>query len=109
MKKFQFTIPVLALLLGAGFAFSGAVSSKSNKPLTPSWFAYNGSGPVTSPSSYTRVSGEPDCPGDLNMCAIQAQVGAGNQPVITTTLANEINTDLANHSPSADVVLQGEE
>ena len=110
MKKFQITLSLFAILLGAGFAFnSSRVTGSSHHPrLTESWFTYNGSGSVTSPLNYTEVSGNPECPGTVNMCAIQAVVESGSQPDITTSLKTEIDNDLANQTPSANVELQGE-
>jgi len=107
MKKFKISISLFALFLGAGLAFSGSNIVKANgRHVSPEWFAYNGSGSVTDAANYTEVGTEPDCPGFTSMCAIQAQVGTGNKPVITTSLRSEINTAIANHDPSGNVVLQ---
>jgi len=107
MKKLNLSLSFVAVLLGVAFAFVNAFPAKAgnNRPLV-SWFAYNGSGSVTDPANYTEISGDPSCTGTISMCAIEATVGTGSKPVITTGLQTEINNDLTHHSGSAHVSLQ---
>jgi hypothetical protein len=106
MKKMQLSLSLFAMLVGLGLSFSSfkAAPAKAAK-FSTSWFIYNG-GPNSDPASYTEVSGTPSCPGNTALCAIQATVGTGSKPVITTSLQNEINFDLSHGTDSGNVSLQ---
>ena len=107
MKKIQISLSAIALVLGLGFAMANNSHAKAaNSNMTQSWFTYNGSGSVTDAANYTETSGDPECSGATNVCAIQATVGSGSKPVITSSLATEINNAVSSHNPSANVSLQ---
>jgi hypothetical protein len=100
MKKLQMSIAGFALVL----AFVAASAFKSSRVSDFEW-TYN-SGIPTEPSSYSLGSPS-DCPGALTkVCFILAPKN-GTVPVISPTLANEINTDLAiPRQNSANVTLR---
>jgi hypothetical protein len=107
MKKMNLSLSLVAVFLGIGLALTHSAPVKAAKAgVAVSWFTYNGAGSVTDPANYTQVSGTPDCPGTTIMCAIQATVGTGSKPVITSSLSSEINFDLAHQTDSGNVSLR---
>lgn len=106
MKKFRLSLAFIAAVAGTGLAFLHSAPAKADagRP-TLSWFTYNGSGSPTDAANYTEVSGDPECPGTTDVCAIHATVGAGSKPVMTTALQNDINTALTTHHAQSDVTL----
>jgi hypothetical protein len=109
MKKLKLSLSMFALLAGMGLAFTSASHAKTHATkFSTSWFTYSGTGSITDAANYTEVTGEPTCPsGSSSVCRIQATVGSGSKPVITTSLSNEITVDVnTTHTGSTNVALR---
>lgn len=69
------------------------------------WFQLVADGDPLNPADYNPVT-SPGCSGSNYICAIQANPDASNQPVITTSLRNEMITALNTNSNSENVHLR---
>ncbi|MCS3552351.1 MULTISPECIES: hypothetical protein [unclassified Sphingobacterium] len=69
------------------------------------WFELTGTDP-TSPSHFTLRAVAPNCPGNDQICSIQAMNDGSNNPVITNALQNEMILALQNATPSTNVKLK---
>jgi len=104
MKSLKFNLSVLAVVLGLTSAF--AFKAPARKHLDNPYWQYE-SGSVTSPSSYTELSGTPTCAGTHNICAVQAPANpsAPTQP----TLSADLQSRIENKDTSAgDVFLKNQ-
>jgi hypothetical protein len=82
MKRIKINLSLLAMLVAvtAAFAFKAPAKPAVQKQAV-AWFSYNGTGSITSPSSYTKLAGTPMCDGDGTLCAIQGEEnGSTNRP-----------------------------
>jgi len=109
MKK-KFFLPVVAIIAVAGaITFSAFRSATGAKQADTAWFSYSNSGDVNSPLNYNLESAEPECPGNQNLCAIQAEVqiiGGVERPVINSSLEDEIDDATENGAESTNVKLR---
>lgn len=71
------------------------------------WFSLNNSGDPTNPEDYTISATQPSCdPGNNQICAIQADADANDQPELTDEVKDEMITALHNRASSATVRLK---
>lgn len=80
---------MLALMLGLTTAF--AFKAPAHKATDNPYWEYV-SGPVTSASSYTELSGLPSCAGRQNICAVEAPADPSTpaEPQLSTDLQSRI-------------------
>ena len=90
MKSLKFNLSMLAVLLGLTTAF--AFKAPARKANTNPYWEYV-SGPVTSASSYTELSGMPSCAGRHTICAVEAPADPSTptEPQLSTDLQNRIS------------------
>jgi len=73
------------------------------------WFKYSGSGWLSDPIYYNKVSAQPSCPSpNVEICAIFADtqfISGVPRPIITPGLQEELNTAVLSHTESANVTL----
>ena len=78
--------------------------------MATSWFAYDDSGSITSPSNYNIVDGQPQCPAPkVNICRIFAEIqflSGVQRPIITPALQSEINNAFSTKIESTNVRLK---
>lgn len=72
------------------------------------WFSLQPSGNPIQPSDYTLVGTNPPtgCDGIDQICAVQATTGAGNTPVLSAALKDEMINALHNRTASTNVQLK---
>jgi hypothetical protein len=82
MKRLKINLSLLAMLVAVTAAVAFKEPAKpAAKNLAVAWFSYNGTGSISSPSSYTKLAGVPSCDGDGMRCAIQGEEdGSTNKP-----------------------------
>ncbi|SKB40366.1 hypothetical protein [Daejeonella lutea] len=75
MKNFKINFGLIALILGSFVAFAfKAPEAKQNIGSSIQWFSYNPlAGDPDDPQAYSELPGEPECNGDADLCAIQAE------------------------------------
>jgi hypothetical protein len=84
----------------AAFAFKAPV----RKAIANPYWQYE-SGSVTSPSSYTELSGTPSCAGNHNICAVEAPANPSDPT--EPTLSSALQTRIENKDTSdGDVFLK---
>lgn len=76
------------------------------------WFSFNG-GDMDDPTNYSYIgSSAPNCPGQNNLCAVQADVSNPSapdnqkQPDITSTLLDEIDEAIQSKQETSHVSLR---
>ncbi|OFV21282.1 MULTISPECIES: hypothetical protein [Sphingobacterium] len=111
-SKFVAGVTALVLLFGAFYLVKASQSSPESivapKVLVTQWFEFTGSSSdsPTDPTKYRAIEeGEPmpTCnPGD-QVCALKATVDSNGQPIIDSTLQNEIQNATSSQQHSANV------
>lgn len=90
MKKFRLLLVLLiaAASVTAAFAFTKAKAPAKKAATEVSWFLYDEqfSGGTTNPMNYVKISGEPECNGSGDLCAIQAPVDENDHPDVENIL-----------------------
>lgn len=81
MKRLKINLALLAVLLGvtSSFAFKSSNVHKAHKQ-TEVWFMLTAGADPTKPASYTKISGDPPCPGTLHLCAIEGPDQGTSRP-----------------------------
>lgn len=75
-----------------------------------SWFNYV-SGANNTPQSYSSAQMRPECPGNVQLCAIHAEtqlISGFPRPIITPALQSEISNALNSGNDSTNVLLKAE-
>lgn len=69
------------------------------------WFSFTGTNP-TNPNHYTLEGSQPTCPGQDQICAVQAANNGSDKPVLSDSLKNEMIIALNDKVASANVLLR---
>ncbi len=104
-------VGILALILICGlFVSLKAWNSKAAPTLTDQWFTYNSDSQdredISNPQNYTLLDAEPACSGENQLCSIQAPASAQGEPLLETTLVDEIMDVIDNQTSTTAIKLK---